>query len=376
VAGAQGSLVILQTGDLQLREATQADVELVQSWLTGPASTEVERTTVAIVERDLGAIGCVAWSLDSAAASASIEVVVASEARGNGTGAAVVAAVAAMLFTSGTERLIASPAIGERHAIGTYERAGFHAIRSEGDVMVMERRAHAVEPWIWRRGGGQIIPHIENRGPAVVPPWPLAAPGDSVHLDDIVALVKARGAGSPTPFHVDEPRYSAVLIALFEGDRGAEVVLTRRSWILSSHRGEVSFPGGRTDPGEHPHQTALREAREEIGLQEDDVEIVGELDQIATVVSRSIIVPVVARLRSRPEIRPMTAEVDRILLVPLVELLSPRTYRSERWGLDWERVVHFFELDDETVWGATARMLFQLLSIATFIAPKSDEVKS
>jgi 8-oxo-dGTP pyrophosphatase MutT (NUDIX family) len=229
---------------------------------------------------------------------------------------------------------------------------------------------------MWRRGGGQIIPRIENRLPGVAPPWAVAGPHDMVSLDDLVARVRARGAGSPTPFQVDEPRYSAVLIALFDGERGAEVILTRRSWVLSSHRGEVSFPGGRTDPGEHPHNTALREAREEIGLRENVVQIVGELDHIATVVSRSIIVPVVARLHARPVVQPMTAEVDRILTVPLVEFLAPHTYRSERWGLDWDRVVHFFELDDETVWGATGRMLFQLLSIAARIAPNSDEVKS
>jgi 8-oxo-dGTP pyrophosphatase MutT (NUDIX family)/N-acetylglutamate synthase-like GNAT family acetyltransferase len=368
--------VILQTGDLRLRSATPADADVVRTWLTTDVALEMARTTIAVVERELVAIGCVAWTIDIAERLASIEVVIASGARGKGTGAAVVAAVGAKLFAEGVERLVATPGVGDHHAIKTYERAGFHSIRTDGGALVMERQAHAIEPWVWRNGGGQIIPRIADRNPGLAPPWPLAEAGHAVRLDDLVADVRARGAGSPTTFHVENPRYSAVLIALFEGNRGAEVVLTRRSWILSSHRGEVSFPGGRTDPGEHPHITALREAREEIGLHDDDVEIVGELDHIATVVSRSVIVPVVAHLRSRPVVRPMTAEVDRILTVPLVEFLTPGTYRSERWGLDWERVVHFFELDDETVWGATGRMLFQLLSIATRIAPKSDEVKS
>jgi hypothetical protein len=61
-----------------------------------------------------------------------------------------------------------------------------------------------------------------------------------------------------------------------------------------------------------------------------------------------------------------TSEVDRILTVPLAELLGDDTYREEQWGSDiGERTIHFFELDDETIWGATARMLVQLLSIAT-----------
>jgi 8-oxo-dGTP pyrophosphatase MutT (NUDIX family)/RimJ/RimL family protein N-acetyltransferase len=365
MARPQRPQVILQTGDLQLRSARPDDTDLVRGWLPASVDMDATRTSVAIVERLGHPVSCVAWSHDRGSTNASIEVAVASQARGRGLGAAVVAAVAALLFRLGFETLTACPHVGDDHAIRSYERAGFRPVGTEGDRMVMARPVHSVEPWEWRRGGGQIIPHIETRVPGNSPPWPLAQSGATVPLDELVHRVRARGPGRPTPFHVDEPRYSSVLIALFEGDRGAEVVLTRRSWILSSHRGEVSFPGGRADPGEHPHDTALREAHEEIGLHRDDADIVGELDQIATVVSRSVIVPVVAHLHSRPNVRPMTAEVDRILTVPLVEFLAPRTYRSERWGLDWERVVHFFELDDETVWGATGRMLFQLLSIAT-----------
>ena len=164
-------------------------------------------------------------------------------------------------------------------------------------------------------------------------------------------------------------RHSAVLIALFQGEQGAEVVLTRRAQHLRHHRGEVSFPGGRLDPGETPVQAALREAEEEVCLDPSSVELVGELDHLSTVVSRSHIVPVVGRLPARPALRAGTTEVDRILFVPLADLLRPDTYREEQWGGgEMARAIHFFFLDDETVWGATGRMLVQLLTIAAGVS--------
>jgi 8-oxo-dGTP pyrophosphatase MutT (NUDIX family)/GNAT superfamily N-acetyltransferase len=358
--------VILRTGDLVVREAGAGDLELVAVWLGESVRSEptTDWDVQAITERDGLPVGAASWATANAT-EAQIRIVVAPTARGRGVGAALAAAISAELLAAGVTRLVAKPAVHDDHMIRSFERAGFRATHTDEDALVMERHAHAVEPWLWRRGGAQILPRIPNATAGEDPPWPTAKPTDRVDLDELVRRVSDRGAGAKSAFHVEDPRYSAVLIALFEGDRGAEVVLTRRSWVLSSHRGEVSFPGGRTDPDEHPHRTALREAEEEIGLLSCDVEIIGELDQIATVVSRSVIVPVVARLRGRPSVRAMTAEVDRILTVPLVEFLAPRTYRSERWGLDWERVVHFFELDDETVWGATGRMLFQLLAIAS-----------
>jgi 8-oxo-dGTP pyrophosphatase MutT (NUDIX family) len=164
---------------------------------------------------------------------------------------------------------------------------------------------------------------------------------------------------------VPEARPSAVLVALFEGDRGAEVVLTRRSWHMRSHRGEVSFPGGRSDAGETPVQTALRESHEEVLLDPALVRVVGQLDHLTTLVSSSLIVPVVGHLAELPELRPGTGEVDRIFTVPLGELMRSDTFREERWSdRDTTRSVYFFELDDETVWGATGRILVQLLTIA------------
>ena len=140
------------------------------------------------------------------------------------------------------------------------------------------------------------------------------------------------------------------------------MLLTRRSMDMRTHRGEISFPGGRLDPGETAADAALREAHEEVGLDPALVTVEGELEHLNTIVSRSYIVPVIASLAEPVDVQPASPEVDRVLWVPLVEFTRPDTYRSERWGTPpTDRLLHFFELDDETVWGATASVIVQLL---------------
>ena len=166
-------------------------------------------------------------------------------------------------------------------------------------------------------------------------------------------------------------RPSAVLAALYDDADGlATVVLTRRSAHLRSHRGEVSFPGGGVEPGDADLvATAVREAHEEVGLDPAAVEIIGEIDHLQTVTSRSYIVPFVGALPGRPELAPSPAEVAAILHVTLAELLDPAIYHQERWGLPpLEHPISFFELDGDTVWGATATMLRNLLELVTATA--------
>jgi 8-oxo-dGTP pyrophosphatase MutT (NUDIX family) len=185
-------------------------------------------------------------------------------------------------------------------------------------------------------------------------------PGARPSFDQVLAAVP--GHEGPMLPAFPGARHSAVLVLLHDGPSGPEVLLTRRSWELRHHRGEVSFPGGRMDPGETPLDTALREAHEEVGLEPTLVRPHGELEHLNTVVSRSYIVPKVATIDTRPELHGHLPEVERVLWVPLAELTRPDTYRAERWGVAGvDRVLHFFHLDDETVWGATAHMLVDLL---------------
>jgi len=172
-------------------------------------------------------------------------------------------------------------------------------------------------------------------------------------------------------------RSAAVLVPLFVADGGPSVVLTRRPWTMRAHSGEVCFPGGTQDDADADLRvTALREAWEEIGLPPEDVELIGQLNPLATRLSSVWITPYVGVVEQLGELHPSSAEVAAVLEVPLEELLDPEVYHEELWpepdggsapleepsGL---RRMHFFELYGDTVWGATARMLYQLLTIAT-----------
>ncbi len=155
---------------------------------------------------------------------------------------------------------------------------------------------------------------------------------------------------------------SAVLVALFEEGGEARVVLTRRSTLLRTHRGQVSFPGGRIDPGEDALGAALREAHEEVGLDPGLVTPVGYLASVFAFSTGAPITPVVATLPARPELVPNAAEVDRAFDAALADLAAGFT---EEW---WSEpglprfVMYFFSVEGETVWGATARMLVDLLT--------------
>jgi 8-oxo-dGTP pyrophosphatase MutT (NUDIX family) len=163
-----------------------------------------------------------------------------------------------------------------------------------------------------------------------------------------------------------------VLAPLYEHDGEVHMVFTRRAQHLRSHRGEVSFPGGGHDPGDDDLvATALRESWEETALDPGSVEVIGELDHLTTVTSRSFIVPYVGVLPDRPTLRPNPDEVEAILHVPLRELLDPEAFRAERWGLPGlNRPVYFFEVPGDTIWGATAAMLVNLLAIVTGTADR------
>jgi 8-oxo-dGTP pyrophosphatase MutT (NUDIX family) len=239
------------------------------------------------------------------------------------------------------------------------------------------------------RGGPQVIPRPEAISDGGPPPWAELRPAERViTADDLRAAFGGR-VGSPS--FVEETgaaRASAVLAPFYDLHGELYTVLTRRSWDLRSHTGEVSFPGGGQDPGETLIEAALRESKEEIGLDPSTVEILGELDHLMTISSRSFIVPFVALLPDVPELAPNPAEVDAVLHVPVRELLLDEVYREERWTFatppPWvppdlvatdeptERSIFFFELVGDTVWGATAAMLRHLLGMALGLGVRID----
>lgn len=216
-----------------------------------------------------------------------------------------------------------------------------------------------------RPGGDQVIARPAQFRVRPDHPWSRVDVSALKSLDQVVDKVVRYSTTLTQQPPPENASASAVLIALFQGNEGAEVVLTRRSQHLTSHKGEISFPGGRVDADEMVVDTALREAHEEINLSPELVEVVGQLSATGTLVSNSHIVPVVARLQAKPSLEVRNTEVDRVFTVPLIDLIRQDTYAEEFWGAPaHERRLHFFHLDDETIWGVTGRMLYQLLSIA------------
>ena len=166
-------------------------------------------------------------------------------------------------------------------------------------------------------------------------------------------------------------RTAATLVLLYPGAGGEPcLVLTARQPGLRAHSGQISLPGGATEPGETPEETARREAREEIGVAVRAVDVLGRLTPIYVPPSRFRVWPVVAAIRMRPAFRVQEAEVAAIIEAPVAAFTDPAA-RRRRWralsGTPAEVAgadafdVPFFAVPDgaaeHEVWGATAMML-------------------
>lgn len=166
------------------------------------------------------------------------------------------------------------------------------------------------------------------------------------------------------PDDIDEDtaiREAAVLVPLIEHEDGIHVLLTERSGDLSSHAGQVAFPGGRIDPEDDgPVDAALREAEEEVGLDRSFVNVVGFLDAYETG-TRFRVVPVVGFVKPGFELTLNTGEVDEAFEVPLAFLMDPENH--ERHSATWKgkrRTFYAMPYDGHYIWGATAGMIVNL----------------
>lgn len=155
---------------------------------------------------------------------------------------------------------------------------------------------------------------------------------------------------------------AAVLAPLFEDDDGqVRVVLTKRPDTMPTHAGHVAFPGGRPDPGDDgPVGTALREAHEEVGIEPHQVEVLGFLPPIDTVEFSLLVVPVVGRVATPLGLVPSEREVAKVYTPLLADLADPDLWWHIPWQ-DWK--VWYYDLDGDTLWGATARMVRLLVGL-------------
>ncbi len=158
-------------------------------------------------------------------------------------------------------------------------------------------------------------------------------------------------------------RPAAALVAIRPGPDGAQVTLTRRAPTLKHHPGQIAFPGGKCDPtDQNVQQTALREAREEIGLPGDNVQILGQMPGHETVTGFHVI-PVVALLQAPFSPQPDPREVAEVFTVPLAHLLNIGNYSVQgRYWRGGQRHYYTVPYGPYYIWGATARMLHALAS--------------
>ena len=172
-----------------------------------------------------------------------------------------------------------------------------------------------------------------------------------------------------TPELLDEPRFSqrapvhaSVLVPLVMRDSGLTVLLTERTANLSSHSGQVAFPGGKADPEDRDAiETALREAQEEVGLERGLVQVLGSLP-IYTTGSAFLVTPVVALVQPSHVVTANPFEVADVFEVPLSFLMDPANHRrhSLEWAgsqRQWLSMPYVDTKAERFIWGATAGML-------------------
>ncbi|HMF07731.1 MAG TPA: CoA pyrophosphatase [Thermoanaerobaculia bacterium] len=155
-------------------------------------------------------------------------------------------------------------------------------------------------------------------------------------------------------------RRAGVLAPLFVRDGRLWILFTLRTETVEHHRGQISFPGGGEEPGDGTlWDTALREAEEEIGLKREDAIALGSLSPLVTV-TNFYVEPYVAAIPQPYVFRPHAAEIAEVLEVPVASLMNPDIL-EKRILPGREEPVLFYHYKDKVIWGATARMLEELL---------------
>ncbi|MBA3474729.1 MAG: CoA pyrophosphatase [Rubrobacter sp.] len=159
-------------------------------------------------------------------------------------------------------------------------------------------------------------------------------------------------------------RRAAVLVPIMLAPEGARVVYTLRTGELRDHAGQVSFPGGSPEPRDGSLlATALREAEEEVDLEPDSVEVIGELEDMYIPPSRFLVRPFVGLLREEAEFALAPEEVEAIFSASLEELMSPEAFKKVVWKRDGRpHEVPIFAVGGHEIWGATAAMTAGLLA--------------
>jgi 8-oxo-dGTP pyrophosphatase MutT (NUDIX family) len=157
---------------------------------------------------------------------------------------------------------------------------------------------------------------------------------------------------------------SAVLLPIYNKEGQCHIIFTQRTNNVKEHKGQISFPGGARQDDESLLDTALREAREEIDLAPNEVEVLGELDDTATTTSNFVVTPFVGIIPWPNNIKADGWETDEIIEVPISALLEGKVLEEKKEVVGGKPVTsYFYHYGDRVIWGATARILHQFLEL-------------
>lgn len=177
-------------------------------------------------------------------------------------------------------------------------------------------------------------------------------------------LLRARPVNGQFPDfgHKLPPKPGSVLIVLFEENGLIKFPLIKRTAYKGAHSAQISFPGGKAEAGENAIQTALREAEEEIGIHQHDVEVIGQLSEFNVIPSNFLVTPIVGALHYVPVFKPDPREVDKIICAELADLVREDAILEEEIlaAGTYPMIAPHFLIENEIVWGATAMMLNEL----------------
>ena len=166
---------------------------------------------------------------------------------------------------------------------------------------------------------------------------------------------------------------AAVLILLYPKNNQPYLVFIKRSHLVHHHQNQISFPGGQQEDDESLEATALRETEEELGLSSSSISVLGQLTPLYVSASNYLIYPVVGSLADAPHFFAQTEEVAEIIEVPLAHLLKEENLKKEIWPLrDRVALVPFYHFQEYKIWGATAMILSEFLSLVEKFIISSD----
>ena len=166
--------------------------------------------------------------------------------------------------------------------------------------------------------------------------------------------------------HSTPPRKGGVLILLYQEGNEIYFPLIQRPTYEGIHSGQMALPGGKLEVGDKDqYDTALREANEEVGVVNEDIKIIGSLSEFFVAASNYMVLPVIGKIDYKPNFLPEPREVEHIVTPSIDQLIAPENLKEKEMTVrnGYRLLCPYYDLENRTVWGATAMMLSEFVEI-------------